>query len=297
MRALITGGNGFVGGWLRLHLAAAGDEVIEGGLDVDVTDEAAVRHAVVGGAPDAIYHLAALTHVGESWEHPGETFRVNAMGTLHLLEAARACVSTPTVLVVSSAEVYGWVTPDQLPLTEDSPLRPVTPYAASKVAAEFCALQAHLGHHLPVLWARAFNHIGAGQSPGFVVPSLARRIVEAERSGEKVIRVGNLDARRDMTDVRDVVRAYRLLVERGQPGQAYNVCSGRDFAISDVLARLIDVSGGDFRVEIDPDLHRPVDVPVVRGDPSRISGVTGWSADIALEESLADVLDDCRNRS
>lgn len=297
MRALVTGGQGFVGRWLCAHLAAAGDDVTVTGSDVDVTDGPALRKAFSDAAPEAVYHLAALSHVGQSWDAPAATFRVNALGTLEVLEAARACVSDPTVLVVSSAEVYGWVTPEQLPLDEDAPLRPVTPYAASKVAAEFCALQAHLGHGVAAVRARSFNHVGPGQAPSFVVAGLASRLVEAERSGSRVIRVGNLDARRDITDVRDVVRAYRLLVERGQAGEAYNVCSGRDVGVGEVLARLMDLAGGHFTVETDAEMVRPVDVPVLRGDPSRLGAATGWSPEVSLDETLAAVLDDWRGRS
>ena len=293
MRALVTGARGFVGRWLRAHLEASGDEVADC-EPLDVTDPAAVEAAVRAARPDAVYHLAALTHVRDSWGRPAEFLRVNAMGTLHVLEAVRAAAPGATVLLTSSAEVYGWVKPEQLPLVEDAPLRPVTPYAASKVAAEFLALQAHLGHHLRVLWARAFNHVGPGQAAGFLLPSLARRIVEAERTGAASIRVGNLGTRRDITDVRDVVRAYRLLVERGEPGAAYNVCSGRDFEVGGLLARLIEASGGDFGVEVDPDLVRPVDIPVLRGDPSRIHATVGWTAEIPLEVSLLDVLEDAR---
>lgn len=297
MRALVTGGRGFAGGWLKAHLEAVGDEVVPGQDHLDVTDAAAVEAAVRESRPDAVYHLAARTHVWESWTSPAEFFRVNALGTLNVLEAVRAAAPDACVLFTSSAEVYGWVKPEELPLSEDMPLRPVTPYAASKVAAEFVALQAHLGRHLRVMWARAFNNIGPGQDPGFLLPSLARRIVEAERTGSMTIRVGNLETRRDMTDVRDIVRAYRLLVERGESGVPYNVCSGHDFAVGDLLARMIQVSGGSFEVEVDPDLLRPVDVPVLRGDPSRIKATVGWSAEIPLDESLLDILEEARAKT
>jgi GDP-4-dehydro-6-deoxy-D-mannose reductase len=197
----------------------------------------------------------------------------------------------PRVLVVSSAEVYGRVQPGDLPLTEDAPLRPVSPYAASKAAAELLAVQAHLGHGLPVVRARPFNHVGPGQSPTFAVAAFAHRIVEARRTGASTLHVGNLTPRRDLTDVRDVVRAYRLLIERGVPGEVYNVCSGRDVAIEDVVRRLLELAGADLELEVDQSLLRPVDVPVLRGDGGRLHAATGWEPAIPLDETLRDVLD------
>lgn len=296
MRALVTGGRGFVGRWLCDHLRDAGDEVVLTGDDVDVTDAVAVRRAATDVEPDAVYHLAALTHVGASWEAPSETFRVNVLGTVHVLDAARACRRPPRVLVVSSAEVYGVVAPEMLPVGEETPLRPVTPYAASKVGGEFAAVQAHLGAGVPAIRVRAFNHAGPGQAPSFLVSALARRIVEAERAATPTVRVGNLDPQRDLTDVRDVVRAYRLLVERGEPGEVYNVCSGRAVAVHDVARRLIELSGAALELVVDADLVRPVEVPVMRGDASRIRAATGWEPEIPLDETLAAVLEDWRAR-
>jgi GDP-4-dehydro-6-deoxy-D-mannose reductase len=291
MRALVTGGRGFVGSWLTEHLRAHGDDVISIDHEVEITDAAAVREAVTVAAPDALYHLAALTHVGRSWNDPGEVFRVNALGTLNVLEAARACARAPRVLVTSSAEVYGSVTENQLPVDELAPLAPVTPYGASKVAAEFLAVQAHLGHGLPVVRVRPFNHVGPGQASGFVVASLASHIVEACRSGTKEVPVGNLGARRDLSDVRDVVRAYRLLVERGAPGEVYNVCSGHDVSIEEVAGMLLELAGADLTLVVDPALTRPVDVPVLRGDPGKLHAATGWEPEIDLRDTLRDVLD------
>ena len=290
MRAFVTGASGFVGPWLVRHLEAAGDDVVVAGHDVDVTDPKALRSAVEDAQPDAIYHLAALANVAESWDAPARTFEVNALGTLHLLEAARRCGPAPRVLLVGSAEVYGSAAPDQLPIDEATPLRPVTPYAASKVAAEYLGLQAHLAHGLPVVRARAFNHVGPAQSGSFVVADLAGRIVDAERTGSRTLRVGNLSARRDFTDVRDVVRAYRLLVDRGVPGEVYNVCSGADVAIEELARRLLALAGVELTLETDPELARPVDVPVLRGDPARIRAATGWRPDIPLDDTLRDVL-------
>jgi len=292
VRAYITGGAGFVGQWLEEHLRASGD-VVESS-EVDVTDGAAIRDAITAAQPEAIYHLAAITNVGDSWGAPQRTFEVNATGSLNLLEAARALPRPPTVLLVCSAEVYGQVGPEALPLTEDSPLCPVSPYAASKVAAEFLGLQAFLAHRLPVIRVRAFNHIGPGQSPTFVVSSLARQIAEAGIRGGGVVQVGNLTPERDFTDVRDVVCAYRLLVERGTPGEVYNVCSGESVAISDIAERLLRIAGADVTLEVDPARVRAVEVPVLRGDPSRLIGATGWTRRYPLDRTLTDALDDWR---
>ncbi|MDQ1437920.1 MAG: GDP-4-dehydro-6-deoxy-D-mannose reductase [Acidimicrobiaceae bacterium] len=293
MRAYVTGGHGFVGTWLVRHLEACGDEVTAPHASaVDITDARGLAASMAEAEPDAVYHLAGFAHVGQSWERPDEVFTVNALGTLHVLEAARALGrSMPRVLVVSSAEVFGRVQSDDLPLTEGSPIQPVSPYAASKAAAELLAVQAHLGRGVPAIVARPFNHAGPGQSPDFVVPAFARRIVEAKASGAAALRVGNLTPRRDITDVRDVVRAYRLLVERGEPGRSYNICSGHDVAIADLVVRMCALAGvPDLAIDVDPDLLRPADVPVLRGDPGRLVEATGWHPEISLDQTLADTL-------
>lgn len=290
MRALITGGKGFVGQWLAAHLKDCGDEIAVIDLETDVADGAAVRRVISDVVPEAIYHLAAMTHVGESWEEPSQVLRVNVLGTAEVLAAARQVPGDPRVLVVSSAEVYGVVTPEQLPLTEDTPTAPASPYAASKLAAEDVALQAWRGYGQPVVVVRPFNHIGPGQSPNFFVPALAKRIIEARRSGAGSLKVGNLTTRRDFTDVRDVVAAYRLLMERGAPGNAYNVCSGHDVAMSEVAAQLLALAGIDLVFQTDPELVRPVDVPVLRGDAGLLREATGWQPAIPLATTLADVL-------
>ena len=290
MRALITGGKGFVGQWLAAHLKDRGDEVAVIDVETDVADGAAVRRVMADVNPDAVYHLAALTHVGESWEDPSQVLRVNVLGTAEILAAARTLAQAPRVLVVSSAEVYGVVSPEQLPLAETTPTEPASPYAASKLAAEAVALQAWRGFGQPVIVVRPFNHIGPGQSPNFFVPALAKRIVEARRMGASSLRVGTLTTRRDFTDVRDVVAAYRLLIEEGAAGEVYNVCSGRDVAMSEVAAQLLALAGADLTLETDPELVRPVDVPVLRGDAGRLHAATGWQPAIPLATTLADVL-------
>jgi GDP-4-dehydro-6-deoxy-D-mannose reductase len=297
VRALVTGAKGFVGSWLTAHLAESGDEVVAIDHEVDVTDGASVRHALADAEPDVVYHLAALTHVGRSWTDPADVLRVNAGGTLSILEAARSSPRPPRVLLVSSAEVYGAVPQSRLPVTEDAPLAPVTPYAASKVAAEFLGVQAFLAHGLAVVRVRPFNHVGPGQSANFVVAALAERIVAARRSGAAGILVGNLSARRDLTDVRDVVRAYRLLAARGVAGDVYNVCTGRDIAIEEVAARMQHLAGTELLLEPDPALARPVDVPVVRGDPGKLQAATGWEPVVDLDATLRDVLRFAEERS
>jgi len=272
------------------HLRASGDEVTIAERDLDVTDPDAVGRALTEAKPDAVYHLAAQSSVGSSWSNVARTFEVNATGTLHVLQAVQACQPRPRVLLVSSAEVYGAVAPTELPVTEAAPFRPVTPYAASKAAAELVGLQAHLGAGVEVIRARPFNHTGPGQRPEFVVPSLARQVVDAVRTGATALRGGNIEVRRDVTDVRDVVRAYRLLISCGVPGEVYNVCTGRSVAIEELARRLAALAGVDLRLEVDAGLARQVDVPEMRGDPSRLKTVTGWQPEVDLDRMLAGVL-------
>lgn len=294
MRALVTGAAGFVGRHLIEHLTSHGDEVtgVDRAEGPDLLDSAGWTALLGDLRPDAVYHLGGWSDVGASWEHPLDAFRANAEGTLNVLQACREVA--PRVLVVSSADIYGKVSPDELPLTEASPIRPVSPYAASKVAADELALQAWLGFGIHTVRVRAFNHLGPGQSRHFLVPALAERIARCEHDGDEIVRVGNLTPRRDLTDVRDVVRAYRLLIEHGAPGEAYNVCSGRDLAVSDIARRLVSMAERPLRLEVDPALQRPVDVPVLRGDAAKLTAATGWSPEAPLEVTLADVLDEWR---
>jgi GDP-4-dehydro-6-deoxy-D-mannose reductase len=292
VRSLITGGRGFVGTWLAEYLREQGDEVVAIDYEVDVTDPVALLEAVTAAAPDAIYHLAALTHVGDSWKDPLQVLQVNVIGTAALLAAARQCGTDPRVLVTSSAEVYGAVTdPSLMPLDELTPTAPLTPYAASKLAAEALIGQAFRGHGQEVIVVRPFNHIGPGQTPNFAVPALAKRIVEADGRGDSSISVGNLAARRDFTDVRDVVKAYRMLIDSGTPGEVYNVCSGHDVAIEEIATTLLRLAGTSLEFKTDPALTRPVEVPVLRGDPTRLQHATGWKPEIPLDQTLADVLE------
>jgi GDP-4-dehydro-6-deoxy-D-mannose reductase len=294
MRALVTGGLGFVGGHLVEHLRAGGDDVVvldhHGGDGVDITDRLAVSAAIAQTAPDAVFHLAGWADVGSSWAEPVATFKVNAEGTLNVL---LACIDAGVarVLSVGSADVYGVVTEGELPLTETSSLRPTSPYAASKVAAEFLGLQAHLGRGLGVIGVRAFNHIGPGQSDRFVAPAVAAQIAVNERDGGDTVTVGNLTPRRDFTDVRDVVRAYRLLVEHGTPGEVYNVCTGRALSVQELADHLLTLALHPMHLALDPALRRPVEVPVLLGSADRLRAATGWEPAIPIEQTLADLLE------
>lgn len=299
MRALITGGLGFVGRHLADHLRACGDEVIT--IDrhtvpaVDITDRDGTFAAISDARPEAVYHLAGWADVGGSWRDPYTVLRVNGEGTLNVLEACRAA-GVERVLAVASADVYGVVTEDELPLDETAPLRPTSPYAASKLAADALAQQAFLGHGLAVIRVRPFNHLGPGQSEQFVAPALAARIARAERDGAEAITVGNLSARRDFTDVRDIVRAYRAIVTDGTPGEVYNVCSGQDLAIQVLADHLVSLAARPIELRPDPELMRPADLPVLRGDASKLARATGWAPNIPIEQTLADLLDDLRAR-
>jgi GDP-4-dehydro-6-deoxy-D-mannose reductase len=295
VRALVTGAAGFVGRHLCAHLLSEGDTVI--GVDradgPDLLDPRAVNELLADIQPDVVYHLGGWSDVGASWDHPLEVFRVNGEGTLNLLHA---CINNgaPRVLAVSSADVYGRVTPAELPITESTPFRPVTPYAASKVAADQLALQAWLGHRLETIRVRAFNHLGPGQTTRFVAPAIAQRVALNERESSTSVPVGNLTPRRDLTDVRDVVRAYRLLMNDAEPGEAYNVCTGRDLTIAELAERLVGLASHPMAIEADPALQRPVETPVLRGDPSRLQQRTGWVPEIALETTLNDILEEQR---
>jgi GDP-4-dehydro-6-deoxy-D-mannose reductase len=298
VRALVTGAGGFVGVHLVRHLEEQGDDVLqlERTVDgIDIADADALTDAVVAAKPEVVYHLAGAADVGGSWAAARETFLANALGTLNVLEASREA-GADRVLAVTSADVYGRVSQDELPIREDQPLRPVSPYAASKVAADALAQQAWLGHRLPVVRVRAFNHLGPGQSDRFLAPSLAARIARNERDGGDEVPIGNMTPRRDVTDVRDVVRAYRLLIEAGEPGGVYNVCRGRAASVRQIAEALLGMARRPMRLVPDPALQRPVDIPVLVGDNTALRAATGWEPTIPLERTLTDVLEDWRAR-
>jgi GDP-4-dehydro-6-deoxy-D-mannose reductase len=259
---------------------------------VDMLDRDAVRAAVADLRPSAIYHCAGAADVAGSWADPVKPLRVNTLGTHHLLNAVRDAGLRCPVLVTGSALLYR---PSTEAITEDSPIGPSNPYALSKLAQEMVAARATW---CPVLLARPFNHAGPRQSPAYVVSSFARQIAEIEAGlGEPVLRVGNLDARRDITDVRDTVRAYRLLIQSGQSGRPYNICSGRAHRIGDLLDTLLGLSRTRISVAVDPSRLRPSDNPIVLGDPSRMAREIGWRAEIPIERTLTDLLDYWRQRT
>ncbi|MGI9603927.1 MAG: GDP-mannose 4,6-dehydratase [Acidimicrobiales bacterium] len=297
VRALVTGAHGFVGRHLTAHLRDVGDHVI--GIDradgPDICDLDGVRSCLDHHQPQVVFHLAGQADVGGSWASPVETLRANAEGTLNVLLAAREA-GVDRVIATTSADVYGIVTPDQLPLLETAPLRPVSPYAASKAAADMICLQAWLGHQQDVIRVRAFNHLGPGQSDRFLAGAVARRIIEAERDGQSSIPIGDLTPRRDFTDVRDVVRAYRLLAAFGRAGEAYNVCSGVDVSGQEVVDGLLARATTTIEAVPDPSLMRPVDLPVLRGDATKINHDTGWKPEISLTDTLGDLFSDMRRR-
>ena len=303
MRVLVTGAAGFVGAWAVRALLAEGHAVFAASQDgrpapgaepgaqwvpLEVTDDASVRAAMQAARPEAVLHLAGQASVGDSFADPLGTWRVNATGTLRV-----ACALPPgaRLLLAGSAEAYGAVPEAEQPIREERALRPTNPYAASKAAAEMAALQAGADGRAQVVVARSFNHTGPGQDVRFALPSFARQLA-AIRAGqaEPLLRVGNLSARRDLLDVRDVVRAYLRLMEAGEPGQVYNVCSGEARTMREVVDELVELSGTGARVEVDPARVRPVDVPLLLGDNARLRAL-GWTRAIPFRDTLSDLLE------
>jgi GDP-4-dehydro-6-deoxy-D-mannose reductase len=309
MRVLVTGANGFVGRFLVSALIARGHIVIGAGrgvegesdLPLDLQDPLNVRAVVDIAQADAVAHLAAQAFVPASIADPWYTHDVNAGGTLRLLEAVRAARDTggtdPRILVVGSAEVYGAQPAAAYPLIETTAPRPTNPYAASKIAAEAYALAAAASYRMPVLVTRAFNHIGPGQDGRFAVASFALRLAEIAAGGNPLLPVGNLDAQRDFLDVRDVVGAYVLLLEgAGEPGEIYNVASGRAVAMKEILRQLVTIARVGVEIRADSERLRPLDVPLVLGDASKLRRATGWEPAIGLAASLRDVYADACER-
>jgi GDP-4-dehydro-6-deoxy-D-mannose reductase len=262
---------------------------------VDITDADAVRDAVERAEPDTVYHLAALSHVGESWKHGERLMQVNVLGTENVVNACRG-VAVHRVVVVGSAEQYGATSRVDSPVREDAPMQPITPYGKSKLAAEASALAAFHDHGVPVVCVRAFNHTGPGQPPQFLVPGIATRIAAAERLGLDQVTIGNGTPIRDFSDVRDVVRAYRVLAEHGEPGEAYNVASGVGICIEDLARRLLRLSSRPLELLTDhPEFTRPIDASILVGDPAKLTAATGWTPEFSLDRTLADVLDWARD--
>ena len=264
----------------------------------DLTDADTVRSALARVRPEAIFHLAAQASVAHSWADPANTLVVNQLSQLNLIQALLALDLRPRLLVCGSNEEYGIVHGDELPIRETNPLRPANPYAVSKVAQDLMGLQYYQSHQLPIIRVRPFSHIGPGQSPVYVVPSIARQIAAIEAGfAPPVLKTGDPSARRDFTDVRDIVRGYADLIERGTPGDVYNLGSGRDHSIQDLIEMFSALSRCPIRREIDPALIRPVDIPRSVCDASKAQAVVGWTPRIPIRESLSDVLDEWRMAS
>jgi GDP-4-dehydro-6-deoxy-D-mannose reductase len=311
VRALVTGAGGFAGQHLLRELLARGRQVVGTTLDgrapsggtlgedelarvawraLDITRNESVDALLSGERFDEVYHLAGQSSVGESFADPLATWEVNATGTLRLLLLLEELGEESTrVLIISSAEVYGSVPVDEQPVRESRAAAPVTPYGASKLGAEAVAQQAAASGSLQVVIARSFNHAGPGQDARFIFPSMARQLASF-RGGESepVLRVGNLEARRDFLDVRDVASAYLQLMERGESGGIYNVCSGESHSLQELVEELVRISGSGARIEVDPKRFRPVDIPELRGDPSRLRDL-GWEPKLPLRQTLADL--------
>jgi GDP-4-dehydro-6-deoxy-D-mannose reductase len=296
VRALVTGADGFVGHHLLEHLHAQGDDAIGVDRESDVTDATSLLAALESLRPEAIYHLAAMTDVGGSWSNPVAYTRVNVLGTKNVLDAASHVVPTARVVLVSSADVYGVVRPEDLPLVETFRVAPANPYASSKVEAEHVAHDAARERGQAVVIARPFNHLGAGQSTDFVVPAIVNRLLQAVADGADEIVVGDLSTRRDFSDVRDIVRAYRLLIKSGVSGEVYNIASGTDVGLFDIAQRLVAAIAPHVRLAADESLIRPVEVPVSCGSYDKLFRATKWRPTITLDESLKDVIDEMRRR-
>ena len=300
MKVLVTGATGFVGRWLTIELENEGHAVVAAPprATFDITHAAAVRDWVAVGRPDAIVHLAGVSFGPDARRDPEGAFRVNVLGTAVVLDAARRVPRPPVVLVSGSSEVYGSPDPGDLPLTETAPTLPANAYGLSKLAQEGVALAAARSAGVPVIVTRSFNHTGPGQRPEFVIPALARGVVAMKRGVEPIIRVGNVDVRRDFLDVRDVVRAYRLLIEEvaagrlGEAGVVVNVASGESVPIRCIIERLCSIAGCQLRISIDASLVRADDPPDIRGDASLLGRLTGWARRIPLDQTLADVLEE-----
>jgi GDP-4-dehydro-6-deoxy-D-mannose reductase len=289
--AFVTGGTGFAG---RHLLALLPEAVSPSRSDLDLLDAGAVRSAVRDASPAVVFHLAALASVPRSWEAPAETLTGNVAMTANLLEAVRLEAPEATIVLIGSGEVYG--PPAALPVDEDAPLRPQNPYAVSKAACDLLAGQYADAFGMHVLRMRPFNHAGPGQSDDYVVGTLTRQVAEAEAAGrdEVLLRTGNPDSARDFTDVRDVARAY--VAAGSLAGGAYNVASGRAVTVRELIELVRSASRLPVRHEVEPGRVRAHDVPEVRGSATRLREATGWQPEIPLERTVADALEDWRER-
>lgn len=319
MRVLITGITGFAGSHLAEFILREHPEVEVYGtqrwrsrtenirdiqskiqlLECDLRDQSSVTGLIDRVRPNRIFHLAAQSFVPSSWNAPAESLTTNILGQLNLFEAVRAAGIDPWIQIACSSEEYGLVYESELPIRETNPLRPLSPYAVSKVGQDYLGYQYFKSFGTKVVRTRGFNHDGPRRGDVFVSSNFAKQIASIEkRKKPPVIHVGNLEARRDFTDVRDIVRGYWLSLEGGcEPGEAYNICTGKDYSIQSVLDQLIRMSGVEVEVREDPERLRPSDVPVLLGDSSRFRGATGWEPRIPYEKTLRDMLDYWRAES
>ena len=317
MQLLITGITGFVGSHMAEHALAQGAEVFGSFrwrsktdnidhlrskvtlVESDLRDLSSVRALLEAANPTHVIHLAAQSFVHASWKTPAETLTTNILAQVNLLEGLRGLKMSPRFLVVGSSEEYGHVEDDELPIKETNPLRPLSPYAVSKVGQDLMGYQYWKSYGMLIIRSRALNHEGPRRGDVFVTSNFARQVAEIEAGlRDPVILVGDLTPRRDYSDVRDIVRGYWTLLERGEPGEVYNLCSGRSWSIQQVLDFLLEQARvRDIKVQTDPSRLRPSDVMVLEGDPSKVEKATGWKVEIPFERTLKDLLAYWRQRT
>ena len=301
-KALITGSEGFVGKYLRQELEANGYEAI--GLDLfpgsktlvaDLLNPEQINTLIQREKPDFIFHLAGQADVGKSWKIPQKTVEINVNAAVNLMEAIRKHISEATLLLVGSSDQYGSLKELGASVTEETPMKPMNPYAISKVTQEQMGKAYAKAYDLRICMTRSFNHGGAGQKPGFMIPDFASGIVKVERGEQDALKVGNLTSRRDFTHVKDVVRAYRLIAEKGTPGEVYNVGSGRTYSAQEVLDKLLSKAIKHIPVVQDPARMRPSDTPVICCNHSKLSTDTEWEPVYGIEEIITETLEYYRN--
>lgn len=316
MKILITGISGFVGSHLAEYFLAHGTHEVFGTikwrsnreniisfsnrvelLECDIKDAFAVRTILAQIRPDYIFHLAAQSYVHFSWRAPQETLYTNIIGQVNLFESIRELKIDPLVHIAGSSEEYGLVLPNEIPIKETNPLRPLSPYGVSKVTQDMLAYQYFKSYGLKTVRTRAFNHTGPRRGEVFVSSNFAKQIVEIERGIRKpIIYVGNLNAVRDFLDVRDVVRGYALALQKGRPGEVYNIASGKGIKIRELLDKLVALSSVDLKIKQDPNRLRPSDVELLVGSAEKFKRATGWKPQIPFEKTLSDLLDYWRER-